>query len=99
MSNQLQAMKDQKIKVDFVDCDEMEVHFPNGVVLPILAFLDTDRTTELVDPVEGGWVEFGNDEVGYGYYPVKLITEEEWHAEQECQASQVHARGGPRHET
>jgi len=82
MSNQLQAMKDQKIRVDWVDCDEMKIHFPNGVVLPILTFLDVDKVTPVVDPVDGGWAEFGSDEVGYGYYPVKLVSEEEYEEEQ-----------------
>lgn len=81
--NQLQAMKDRKIRVDHVDCDAMEIHFPNGVVLPILWFLDRDKMTVVIDPVDGGWLEFGNDEAGYGYYPVKLITEEEYEAEQQ----------------
>lgn len=80
--NQLQAMKDQKIRIDYIDCDEMEVHFPNGVVLPIETFLAPDKVTPTVDPVEGGWAAFGNDEVGYGYYPIKLITEEEYEEEQ-----------------
>lgn len=98
MSNQLQAMKDQQIRIDRVDCDTMEVHFPNGVVLPITAFLAPDKETETIDPVDGGWLAFGNDEVGWGYYPVKLITEEEYRAEQERKTSEVHARGGARHE-
>lgn len=79
--NQLQAMKDQKIRIRLVDVDVMEVTFDNGLVLPIEMFTD-ENDVQSEDPVNGGWAHFGNDEAGYGRYPVKLITEEEWQAEQ-----------------
>lgn len=85
-AKQLQAMKDRGILIDFVDCDGLEVRFINGVVLPILAYWSPDRERELDEPVEGGWIEFGNDQVGYGWYPCKMITEEEFEEERRARA-------------
>lgn len=76
--NRLQAMKDQNIRIQIVDDEAMEVVFENGVTLPIQAWLDKDQEVETDDPVDGGWVAFGDDEIGYGYYPIKLISEEEY---------------------
>lgn len=71
-------MKDAGIKIDFVECDDEMVIFENGVELPIIAYWDPERDHETDDPVEGGWIEFGNEEVGFGWYPIKLISEDEW---------------------
>lgn len=76
--NRLQAMKDQRIRACRVDVDDELMVFPNGVELPIIAFWDASRTYELADPVDGGWIEFGNDETGFGWYPCRMISEEEW---------------------
>lgn len=81
--NQLQAMRDQNIRIWRVDCEDELVYFPNGVVLPIVGFWSQDRTHQIDEPIDGAWIEFGDDEVGYGWYPCKMITEEEYHAEQE----------------
>jgi len=78
--SQLQAMKDRQILVDHVDVDEGVLVFENGLVLPIEYC--TDAADVVVDdPVDGGWIHFGDDEHGYGRYPVKLVTEEEFEQE------------------
>ena len=75
--NQLSAWKEARVLIDEVDCDEMTVIFSNGVVLPIICFCGADgRCTE--EPEEGGYAEFGDDEHGYGTYPIKIISEEEY---------------------
>ena len=91
MMNPLQAWKDAKVTVDFIDCDEMTVTFSNGVTLPIWGFYAADGRPVDV-PVEGGYAEFGDEEHGYGTYKVKIISEEEYDAEQKRQAGQVHGR-------
>jgi len=83
--NRLQAMKDRQIKVSRVDEEAMLLHFPNGITLPITAWLAPDRKTEVDAPVDGGWAAFGSDKIGWGYYPVVLISEDEWRAEQQRQ--------------
>lgn len=77
---QLQAMKDQRIFVDHVDVDEGILVFENGLVLPIEYCTDANDVV-VDDPVDGGWIHFGDDEHGYGRYPVKLVTEEEFEQE------------------
>jgi hypothetical protein len=91
--NQLQAMKDQNVRISRVDCEDELVYFPNGVVLPIVGIWSPDRSHELDEPEDGAWIEFGNDEIGYGWYPCKMITEEEYRAEQEQVAGQALRRG------
>lgn len=77
MSQLIQAWKDAGVKVDHVDCEEMTVTFDNGVTLDIYAFADADEN-EVTDPVDGGWALFGNPEVGFGAYQVKMVTEDEY---------------------
>jgi len=84
--SQLRAMREAGIKIDFVDDDADEVHFMNGITLPIIAFWSPDRSHRIDDPVDGGWIEFGDDEIGYGWYPCKLITEEEYDQERRARA-------------
>jgi len=79
--NRLAAMHDRDIRIQWVDCDDMTVTFANGVTLPIIGFLAPDKYTLVDDAVEGGYAEFGNDEFGYGYYPVRLIGDEEYEQE------------------
>lgn len=77
MTCQLQAMKSAGIKCrEFIVGDD-EIIFANGIVLPVLGYYDASREKLLDEPVHGGWAEFGNDDVGYGWYPIKLISEEE----------------------
>lgn len=85
--NQLTAMHEAGIKASFIDDDEMTIRFPNGVLLPIQAWLDASREHQLERPCEGGWLAFGNDETGYGYYPVRLIGDEEWEEQRHAQNS------------
>lgn len=91
--NRLNAMRERGICADVIDEDAMTISFPNGVVLPIQCWLDRDRKTEIDDPIDGGWCEFGNEEIGFGYYPVKLISEEEWNAQQNRKAKAHHGGG------
>jgi hypothetical protein len=77
------AWKEAGISAMVIDEDNMEITFSNGVVLPILEFLNSTKTHTTVEPVEGGFIAFGDDDHGFGYYPIKLISEEEWHAQQE----------------
>jgi hypothetical protein len=85
MSSQylLGAWKEAGIRATVVDDDTMEITFSNGVVLPILEFLNATKTRTTVEPINGGFIAFGDDSHGFGYYPIKLISEEEWHAQQE----------------
>jgi hypothetical protein len=87
MMNQLSAMHEAGIKAMFVDDDGMTINFSNGVQLPIQAWLDESREYQLERPCEGGWAAFGSDEVGYGYYPVRLIGDEEWEEQRHAQNS------------
>lgn len=83
--NQLQAMKEQGIRIDLVECEAMLVIFDNGLALPIEYFYGPDG--ELVDgPVEGGICTFGDDEYGWGWYPIRMITEEEFEENRRARA-------------
>lgn len=75
--NPLQAWKDARVTVDFIDCEEMTITFSNGVTLPVHAFYDA-AGRHVEEPVEPGYAEFGDEEHGYGTYKVKIISEEEY---------------------
>jgi len=79
--NRLSAMRERGIQAHTIDEDAMTIAFPNGVVLPIQGWLDHNRKP-VDDPIDGGYAEFGDEEIGFGYYPVKLISEEEWREQQ-----------------
>lgn len=85
MSSRLSAMRERGIRADFIDNIDMKIVFRNGVTLPIQCWLLANKETESDEPVDGGFAHFGSDSYGYGYYPVKLITEEEWLAERQRQ--------------
>jgi len=95
---QLQAMKDRNIRCHLVDDDDGLMYFSNGVVLPIIAYWSADRSHQIERLVDRAWIEFGDDDFGYGWYPVRMITEEEWYAQQDSQAGEVHAGDSARHE-
>jgi hypothetical protein len=80
--NHLQAMRDRNIRCHLVDDDDGLMYFPNGVVLPIIAYWSADRSHQIERLTDGAWIEFGDDDFGYGWYPVRMITEEEWYEQQ-----------------
>ena len=93
--NRLSAMRERGIQASTIDEDAMTIAFPNGVVLPIQGWLDRNRKP-VDEPIDGGWCEFGDEEIGFGYYPVKLISEEEWNAQQNKSSEAHHGGSGAR---
>ena len=89
----IEAWKDAGVKIDEIDCDEMTVTFSNGVILPILAFYDADGH-RVEEPTEPGYAEFGDDEYGYGNYPVKIISEREYER-QRARTAAARAQSAP----
>ena len=65
--------------------------------LSVLAVRADDKGTPVDDPVEGGWAEFGNDEIGYGWYPIKLVSQEDWEDEVERGRARIALTTGAQH--
>jgi hypothetical protein len=93
----LGAWREAGVRCSTFDQDEDVITFSNGHRVAVNAYLDASKQHETDGPVDGGFAAFGNDEIGYGYYPITMITEAEWQEEQDAlkiiQASAFHGGG------